>query len=403
MTDPTTTPGLLQGIRVLDFSRVFAGPAATQMLGDLGADVIKIEDPGTGDDARYYGVGSVDNGLGASAPFLALNRNKRSVGIDLRSAAGQEVVTRLAAGADVVLHNFRPGVMARWKLDYDDLVKVRPAIVYCEFSAYGSAGPLSHVGANDVALQAHSGLMSITGEPGREPVRSGTSVVDLHGGLAMVAGILGALYHRERTGKGQRVRSSLLLSSADLMNYFYTEYWIDGTIRAPMGSANHLTVPNQAFPAADGRVVIIASTDDMWLRAARELDAATLDIPAFATSQARRENREQLVAAVSAVTSRLPSAEIVERLGRARVVVAKVNSIGEAADHPQLAANNAIVEFPVGNRTVRGVGGPFQLEATPAQVDRPPPRLAAHTDEVLSEFGFAESEVADLRTRGAFG
>jgi crotonobetainyl-CoA:carnitine CoA-transferase CaiB-like acyl-CoA transferase len=212
---------VLDGIRVLDFSRIFAGPAATQILGDLGADVIKVEEPTIGDDARTYGV-NADKlaSIGVSPPYLGLNRNKRSIGIDLRQAAGRQLASRLAHSVDVIVHNFRPGLMAGWGLDYTDLVNTNPTIIFCDFSAYGPTGPLSHVGANDIALQAFSGLMSITGTENGEPVRAGTSVVDLHAGVAIACAIIAALFHRQRTGEGQRVESSLLLSSAHLMGYF---------------------------------------------------------------------------------------------------------------------------------------------------------------------------------------
>lgn len=217
--------GALNGIRVLDFTRVFAGPAGTQILGDLGAEVIKVEEPRSGDEARYFGT-PPDGAPGhaTSASFLALNRNKRSIALDLACDAGIELALRMAAQCDVVVHNFRPGAMARWGLDYAAVQAVNPGVIYCDFSAYGLEGPLSHIGANDLSLQAHSGLMSITGEPGRPPVRCGTAAIDLHAGLALAAAVLAALFHRERTGEGQAVETSLLLSSAHLMSYFYTEY-----------------------------------------------------------------------------------------------------------------------------------------------------------------------------------
>src|SRR5208282_3423470 len=241
------------GLRVLDFSRIFAGPAATQILGDLGADIIKIEEPGHGDDARTFGVtAEAMRDFGASPCFLALNRNKRSIVLDLRQAAARKVAAAMAAQCDVVIHNFRPGGMDKFGLGYETLREGNPRLVYCELSAYGDTGPLSHLGANDVALQAHSGLMSLTGEADRPPVRCGTAAIDLHASLAMVSAILAALLHRTKTGRGQRVETSLLRSGAHLMNYFYTEYWLDGTARGRMGTANHLSVPNQAFPAIDG-------------------------------------------------------------------------------------------------------------------------------------------------------
>src|ERR1700736_1870849 len=197
--------GALDGIRVLDLSRVFAGPGATQVLGDFGADIIKVEEPRRGDEARYFGL--TEEGLekycGMGPSFLALNRNKRSLALDLGNAAGRKVALDLASKSDVVIHNFRIGAMQRWGLDYAALRAINPRIIYCEFSSYGLTGPLSHIGANDLALQAQSGLMSLTGEPGRPPVRVGTWAIDLHASISLVAAILAALYHRERTGEGQ--------------------------------------------------------------------------------------------------------------------------------------------------------------------------------------------------------
>jgi Predicted acyl-CoA transferases/carnitine dehydratase len=395
---------VLDGVKVLDFSRVFAGPAATQVLGDMGADILKIEPPG-GDEARYYGVNKEKLAtLGGTSPsFLALNRNKRSMELDLRTDAGKRIARRLAGEVDVVVHNYRPGVMERLGLGFEELSALNPRLIYAEFSAYGRNGPLSHVGANDLALQAHSGLISITGEPGRSPVRCGSAIVDLHGSLALVAGILGALIHRGQTGQGQRVEASLMLSAAHLMSYFYTEYWMDGTIHQPMGTANHLSVPNQAFPAADGEVVIIASTDEMWQRFAHALDPETLDVPEFAHVFERRQNRVALVEAVSAITRTKSCAELIDVLGRAKVVVAKVNNIGEAADNPQLAAANGRIDLPVGDRMVGSVASPFQLSAVDLNASTTPPVLGQHTDDILSEFGFSESEIAAFREAGVFG
>lgn len=398
------TAKVLGGVRVLDFSRVFAGPAATQVLGDMGADILKIEPPG-GDEARYYGVTKerLEKFGGTSPSFLALNRNKRSMEIDLRTEAGKQIARRLAADVDVVVHNYRPGVMERLGLGYEDLSALNPRLIYADFSAYGRSGPLSHVGANDLALQAHSGLISITGEPGRPPVRSGSAIIDLHGSLALVAGILGALIHRGQTGKGQRVEASLMLSAAHLMSYFYTEYWMDGTMHKPMGTANHLSVPNQSFPAADGEVVIIASTDEMWQRFAHALGPETLDVPDFAHVFTRRQNRVALVEAVSAITRSMSCAEIIERLGKAKVVVAKVNNIGEAADNPQLVAANGRIDLPVGEHLVGSVASPFQLGAVDMNSATPPPALGEDTETILGEFGFSSDEIAGFRQSGAFG
>jgi len=398
--------GALNGIRVLDLSRVFAGPAATQILGDLGADVIKVEEPRRGDEARNYpGVNkeTLKKHGGVGPSFFALNRNKRSITIDLGCPAGRQAALRMAAKCDVVMHNFRPGAMERWGLDYESIRAINPGVIHCGFSAYGTIGPLAHIGAHDLALQAHSGLMSMTGEEDRPPVRCGTAAIDLHSSLAMVAGVLAALFHRERTGEGQEVLTSLLLSSAHLMNYFYTEYWMDGTIRRPMGTANHLSVPNQVFPAADGGVVIIAPNNDMWQRCARALDAERLDRPEFGTSQARLGRRVELIEAISGVTRKLNALDIVDRLAAAKVNVAKVNSIGEAADHPQLAHEGGVVEFSVDGETVKAVASPFKLSRTPMAVSRPPPRLGGDTEAILQELGFDPREATALKEQGAFG
>jgi crotonobetainyl-CoA:carnitine CoA-transferase CaiB-like acyl-CoA transferase len=393
---------VLSGLRVLDFSRIFAGPAATQILGDLGAEIIKIEEPGHGDDARTFGVTPEQmRDFGASPSFLALNRNKRSIVMDLRQPAAREAAAAMAARCDVLIHNFRPGGMEKFGLGYAALSAVNPRLVYCEFSAYGDRGPLSHLGANDVALQAHSGLMSITGEADRPPVRSGTAVIDLHASMGLVSAILAALLHRERSGKGQQVETSLLRSGAHLMNYFYTEYWLDGTVRGRMGTANHLSVPNQAFPATDGSVIIISPADDMWRRLTVALDAPQLDRAEFKTAFDRRRSRDTLVPELAAITSQMSCAELVRRLGGAKVNISKVNDVGEAADDPQLAAIGAVVEQQMGGRMLKSVAPPFAMSETPMQVTRPPPRLGEHTKEILEEFGFDAAQISVMRDAGA--
>ncbi|WP_169196753.1 CoA transferase [Devosia sp. MC1541] len=395
---------VLDGIRVLDFSRVFAGPAATQVLGDMGADILKIEPPG-GDEARYYGVTKerLEKFGGVSPSFLALNRNKRSLEIDLRTEAGKEIALKLAKDCDVVVHNYRPGVMERLGLGYEDLKAINPRLIFAEFSAFGTTGPLAKAGANDLALQAHSGLISITGEEDRSPVRCGSAIVDLHGSLAIVSGILGALFHRVTTGLGQRVESSLLLSSAHLMSYFYTEYWMDGAMHKPMGTANHLSVPNQAFPASDGEVVIIASTNDMWQRLVAALGPDELGGPEFAGVFDRRSNRVQLVEAVSAITRTKTCAQLLDILAEAKVVATKVNTIGEAADHPQLAAVGGRLELPVGQHLIGSVASPFSFSDVDMSEVTPPPALGGHIDEVLQEYGYSQEQIDAFRASGAFG
>lgn len=396
---------ILKHIRVVDFSRIFAGPDSTQMLGDLGADVIKVETPQGGDECRYLGATSEElSSIGGPSPsFRSFNRNKRSMTLDLSTEAGRAVAARLIAGADVVVNNFRPGTMERWGLGYDDLCKDRPGLIYCDFHAYGPVGPMSHIGANDLALQAHSGLMSITGEEGGAPVRAGGAIIDLHASLAIVSGILAALYHRERTGEGQRLDTSLMLSAAHLMSYFYQDYWLTGNMHRRMGTANHLSVPNQAFPTRDGHAVIIAPSDEMWRRCAEALDPERLARQEFRTSSERLRLRNDVVAAITEVTRELTNAEVNARLSAAKVNVAIVQTIGEAADHPQLEAVGGIFRFPDGEDVQNYVGTPFRLHATPGTMHRPPPALGEHTAEILAEAGYTDAEIHDLKEKGAIG
>lgn len=397
---------VLAGIRVADFTRVFSGPAATQLLGDLGADVIKVEDLGHGDDARVFGIG--DNShhplQGASAAFIALNRNKRSVGLDLKVPAARDAALKLAASSDVLVHNFRPGVMERLGLGYDDIKTVNPRIIYCEISGFGSHGPMAKQGANDLALQAHSGLMSITGTEQGEVVRCGSAVIDLHCGVIATAAILGALLHRERTGEGQRVEASLLASSADLMAYFYGEYWLDGTIPKPMGSGNRLGVPNQAFPTKDGAVIIVANNDDMWRRIATALDPEQLDLPEFRPIAGRREHRKRLIAMLNDITRSYSTQALLDVLGAAKVVASPLYNVAQAADHPQLAAIGAVAEVDIAGQAVKLITAPMRMEKTPPSVRRAPPGHGADTVAVLRQLGLSAADITALaEARGIAG
>jgi crotonobetainyl-CoA:carnitine CoA-transferase CaiB-like acyl-CoA transferase len=293
--------------------------------------------------------------------------------------------------------------MSKWGLGYDQVKMENPRVVYATFYAYGPTGPLAHFGANDLGLQAHCGLMSITGDADRPPVRCGTAAIDLHASLGLVSAITMALFHRERTGFGQEVYASLLLSSAHLMNYFYTDYWATGNLHGRMGTANHLSVPNQAFPASDGMVIIIAPNDDMWLRCVQALDADNLRKPEFLHASDRLKLRVELVAELSAVTSRFTCEDLMERLSNVKVNVAKVQNIGEAADHEQLAAVGGVVTYERQGKLVKTVASPFMMSSTPASVRRPAPELGEHTKEVLADFGISPDEIETFGKAGAFG
>lgn len=397
--------GVLDGVRVLDFSRIFAGPDSAQMLGDLGADVIKIEKPDGGDDCRRLGVTSeeLDKLGGPSPSFRSFNRNKRSLTIDLSTAEGVGIAKTLINSADVIINNFRPGTMERWGLGYEDMKPANPGLVYCDFHAYGPVGPMAHIGANDLALQAHSGLMSITGEEGGPPARAGSAIVDLHASLAIVSAVLAALLNKEKTGKGQRVDTSLLLSSAHLMSYFYQDYWLTGSIHHRMGTANHLSVPNQAFPTVDGFVVIIAPSDEMWQRCATALDPKRLDIEEFKTASERLRLRADLVYEISEITKTMKKQDIHKLLSDAKVNVSIVNNIDEAAQDAQLEAVGGVYSFEKDGKSRNYVAMPFRLHDTPGKMRRNFPELGEHTDEILSENGYSAQDIAAFRKRGTIG
>jgi crotonobetainyl-CoA:carnitine CoA-transferase CaiB-like acyl-CoA transferase len=399
----TTSPGTLAGIVVLDFSRIVSGPFATQVLGDLGADVIKVERLGIGDEVRGYGVG--EDGRGPGATFIAMNRNKRSLALDTRTPEGREVARRLATRADVLIHNFRNGVVERLGLGYDAIKALNPGIVYCSISGFGAVGPLRESPANDLVIQAHSGLLGITGTPAGEPVRNPTPVCDITAGLYAVVGILAALRHRDRTGRGQHIETNMLEGQFNMLNYMYVDYWLNGIVPQKMGTENRMGLPNQAFATSDGWVCVIAANEETWHRCCAALDADGLATdPRFRTLADRSRHRSELTAALAAVIGGYTTQECLERLEHARVPCAPVNTLPEATEHPQFGALSdagGIVEMEVGDLgPVKLVMSPLHLSEAPVSARLPPPRLGQHTDEVLGAVGYTADEVERLRDAG---
>jgi crotonobetainyl-CoA:carnitine CoA-transferase CaiB-like acyl-CoA transferase len=395
-----TVGGPLSGVKVLDFTRVFAGPFATQILGDLGADVTKVERIEGGDEARDYGV--VDGAGGMGPPFLAMNRNKKSIAIDLKHEAGKQVTRRLLASTDVVVHNFRSGVMERLGLDYATVAPSNPAIIYCSISGYGGQEPLRSRAANDLSIQAYSGLLSITGEPGGPPVRNPTAVCDQTSGLYAVIGILSALLQRHASARGQEVETSMLEGQLNMLNHFFVSYWEQGVIPVRMGTANALGIPNQAFPTNDGWVCITTANESLWARCCEALGVAHLATDErFQTLRDRYRHRPELIEALSAATTRLTTADCVARLGRLGVPCAPVNTIPEVASDPHVASLGTTVEMPMAGRaTVRLIQTPLHFSDNHVTARLPPPRLGEHTDQVLLEEGFSPEELTDLRSTG---
>lgn len=393
---------LLEGIRVIDFTHIFSGPLATQILGDMGAEVIKIERPPEGDAARRYGQASDEQSMGGA--FLALNRNKRSVAVDLASRQGQELVKRLIRASDVVVQNFRVGLMERWGLDYESLAADQPDLVYCSISGFGHTGPLATKAANDLAIQAYSGLLSFTGEPGGDPVRCGTAIADFSAGIYAALGIVGALAYRARTGAGQHVCTSMLESQVSLQSYFFADYWLKGILPQPLGTANRLGQPNQAFRTRDGWVVITSANEPMWRRCCIALgDESMADDPRFATLADRYQHTGELTVAITELTMNRTTAQCLADLEQQGVSCAPLNTLDEVADDDQLGALGAFVDVDRGDGgDARVVGTPLHYSKTPLDVRSGVPTPGQHTVEVLTEI-LGEDELSRLRATGVVG
>ncbi len=392
MTPPLT------GIRVLDFSRHLAGPFAAMTLGDFGADVIKVETPGRGDDTRGY----PPYWDGISCYYLSANRNKRSITLNLGTVEGQALVRRLAATADIVIENFRPRTMERWGLGYDDLRRENERLIYCAISAVGSDGPDRDRAGVDLLMQAYSGLMSITGESGRAPVRVGTSVVDLTAGANAVQGLLLALFVRERTGRGQRVESSLLEGQVSWLTYHAVSHFASGEIPGRLGASHASVAPYGAYPTRDGFLIVAVASDALWQRFCRTLGREELITdPRFAHNPQRCANRDEMDALLVPVLATETSAEWARLMDAAGVPCSPVNTLDTVLGLPQVAHREMVVDVPrddIPGLKLPGIA--IKLGDTPGTIRRPPPKLGEHTDEVLAEAGFAASEIAGWRERG---
>ena len=388
----------LNGIRVLDITQVMAGPYCAMLLCDLGADVIKVEAPPGGDASRRMaGARGTE-----SAAFNAVNRGKRGIVVDIKAAAGREIVLRLAAGADVLVENARPGVMARRGLGYDDLKAVNPGLVYASISGYGQTGPHGARGGFDLVAQGVSGIMSVTGEPGRPPVKAGIPLTDLGAGLFAVTGILAALHHRTRTGEGQHIDTSLVEAGIALSVWEATEYFSSGRAPQPMGSAHRMSAPYQALACADGYVTVGAANDRLFERLCHLLGHAEWTRePNFADDTARVANRQALAERIEAVTRTRPRAHWLALFEEHGVPCGPINTYADVFADEQIAARNMVVQtdHPTLGR-LRTLGTPLKMSRTPPRPGRAAPLLGQHTDEVLREAGYTPGELAAFRAAG---
>ena len=387
-------------MRVLELAQIMAGPTCGMMLADMGADVVKIEKLPGGDDARGYREPSIK---GVSAPFLIMNRNKRGLALDLKHPRGREVLIRLVRRADVLTENFRRGTMEKFGLGYDVLARENPALIYCSISGYGREGPLADKGGFDLIAQGFAGLMSITGEAGRQPVKSGNSVADINAGILAFGGILAAYIHRLKTGHGQLVDTSLMEAALQQTYWQAAIFFATGASPGPTGSAHVLTAPYQAFKAKDGWINIGGANQANWERIANVLGHPEWrDDPRFATNSARMENIGALAALMEAVLATRSKADWLAAFDAGGVPAGLVHSLGEALTHPQTLARGMVLELehPDAGAT-KALGCPVHLSRTPTRVERPAPRLGEHTREVLREYGCADAEIDQLVASGA--
>jgi crotonobetainyl-CoA:carnitine CoA-transferase CaiB-like acyl-CoA transferase len=384
----------LEGIRVVDVTSSLAGPYCTQILSALGADVIKVEHPGRGDEARAWGP---EFAAGASVLFFAANAGKRSLALDLSSERGRAVLLRLASDADVVIQSLRPGTAQRLGIGPDDLRPLNERLVYVSIGAYGGVGPLAGLPGYDPLMQASAGIMSVTGEPGRPPVRAGTSIVDLGTSTWAALGIVAALLERERTGKGRVVDVSLYETALALMSYHLVDFLGTGELPARHGSAFPLIAPYEVFATADGELMVAAANDRLFAALCTAIGAPELALDArFATNPLRVENRDDLVAAIAEGLRRETTRTWLARLHDAGVPAAPVHSVADAATDEQTAALEILQELD-GRATV---DLPLSADGERARHRSAPPRLGEHTAAVLSEAGYSEAEIAGLVAEG---
>ena len=391
-------PGLLDGIRVLDVSRVLTGPYCSMMLADLGAEVVKIEIPGRGDDTRAWGPPFQG---GESAYFLSVNRNKKSVTLNLKTDEGRGILLQLAARSDVFLENFAPGVAAKLGIDYDAVRAVKPGIVYCSISGFGQEGPYRDHPAYDLILQGMGGLQAITGEAGRAPVRVGVAVADIAGGMFAAYAIAAALAHRERTGRGERIDVSLLESQLAWLTYMAGYYFATGEEPERAGSKHPQIVPYQAFATRDGYVNVSVGNDDLFGRFARAIGRPELaDDPRFATNPMRVEHRDVLEPILEAVFATRTTGEWMHALEAHDVPAGPVYRLRDIEADPQVRARRSVLEIdhPEAGR-IRQFGPPYRFIAGGGSAT-PPPRLGEHTESTLASLGYDPERIAALRTAG---
>lgn len=400
-----TPPTALAGVRVLDLSRVLAGPWATQILGDLGADVIKVEKPGAGDDTRSWGppfTTTPEGAQGDAAYYLAANRNKRSVSIDFSKPEGAALVRRLAPQCQIFVENFKTGGLKRYGLDYASIAAINPAIVYCSITGFGQTGPYAKRPGYDYMIQAMGGLMSLTGEPDGEPMKSAVAVADLFTGMYAVTAILAALRHAERTGEGQHLDISLLDCQVAMLANLGMNYLVSGEEPKRLGNAHASIAPYQVFATADGHVVLAVGNDGQFQDFCTAARPKLADDPRFAYNAARIANRLALTEAIAAVMRQRPTADWISALEVAGVPCGPINTLPQVFADPHVIARQAVHTMKrEDGAEVRLTANPIRMSKTPPRADHAPPALGADTDAILAALLNAdERELRALREAG---
>jgi crotonobetainyl-CoA:carnitine CoA-transferase CaiB-like acyl-CoA transferase len=399
-TKPSSKTGPLAGLKVLELSQIMAGPTCGLMLADLGADVVKVEKLPGGDDVRTYKDPLIK---GIAAPFLMLNRNKRSIGMNLKMPQAQAAFKKMVLKSDALTENYRKGTLEKMGLGYEVLKSINPGLIYCAISGYGRTGPMADKGGFDLIAQGFSGLMSITGEPGRAPIKTGNSVTDINSGILACVGILSAYIEKLRTGQGQMVDTSLMEAGLQQTYWHAAIYFATGESPKPTGSAHVLTAPYQAFKTADGYVNIGGANQANWERVAQVLNHPEwIEDERFKLSPSRHKNIDQLAPLMEAELTQETTDYWVDMFETAGVPVGPVHSIGQALEHEQALARDMIVEVehPQAGR-IRTLGNPIKLSNNKADMTRPAPSLGQHSREILREFDFLDGDIDALLASGA--
>ena len=392
---------VLQNIKVVDLTRTLAGPFSTMMLGDMGADVVKIEEPESGDETRSW----TPFWNGESSVFVAFNRNKRGISVNLKEQEGIDLVLSLVKDADILVESFRAGALDRMGLGYGDIKQINPNIIYCSISGYGRTGPLANKPGYDLLIQAYSSLMNLTGETDGMPMRVGFSLVDLFTGMMAYGSMVTALYHRNMTGRGQWIEAALLDGQVAAMSYHGTAYMATGVDPLRMGSGHPSLVPYQSFAGSDGHFILGVANAGLWQRFCHSIEhPELLDDPRFRTNDDRVANRSACVQTLNDIFGTNTVSHWVDKIGEAGVPCGPINQVSDVVNDPHVLYRDMIGSIPHPNiPDLRFPASPLKLTETPASIRRAPPLLGQHNDEVLGELGYGSDLISALRNKGVIG